>query len=395
MGMGCKSPTVPQRLKSETTQARPRAGNMKVESATQHNLKNWALPTLTESPAFPLAELRSVSREGLFKHITTYLGEYRFNQAIDTYGLVYENGHLRGEHETKPLLHQIEDCILRNRAMWRKTNREEADREGAISLERQLADAKEGDFILWGSPPEPGSEDYGDHGYLYLGRVAGKRIDMHSFRIDSKNLQDYNGAISRLTGQNINHTTPEDFISQPLVFKEFAEADVLKVLKETCNFSQAEYEDAAIARTLEILQPYIHGFIGLVQGGESKDVLEHAFAAVEKHAIDVWASVRLAYEGRFSTNHDLDDLARMSFYSVVDKYDGSPLPMAGGSCGPACSTNIFGKNSPLADLLNLSMPCPVCEETIVAGSESCSSCKTSRVKYLENPEKAKADFVRA
>lgn len=368
---------------------------MNVEVSSSQRVLN---PIRTESTAFPLRELQSVSRQGLFKHITTYLGEYRFNQAIDTYGLIY-NGQLqlRGEHESRPLVSQIKQCIESNKAIWRSTHREEADLKGALSLEKQLENAKDGDFVLWASPPEPGSDDYGDHGYIYLGRVStksqpgsSKRVDMYSFRINDKNLDSYNKAISRLTGEKINHERPEDFIANPVFFEEFVETNVIGVLSETCNFAQDKYEEKAVAETLRILQPYIHGFIGLVRQGAPKEDLAHAFAAIEKHAIEVWSSIRQSYETN-SAIINFEDLTKLSFYALVNRYNGFPLPQAAGSCGPVCSTNIFGK-SPLADLLTPTMPCPVCTKTIVVGSESCSNCKTTRAEYKENPEKAKKRF---
>jgi len=124
-----------------------------------------------KSDAFPLERFRFLPDAAKFKNITTYLGEYRFNQAIDDYCLIFEGG-LRGKHETELLATQIKRSIARKKELWKKTHREEADLSGVLSMEKQLTTSQEGDFIVWASPPEPESNEYGNHGFIYVGRVS-------------------------------------------------------------------------------------------------------------------------------------------------------------------------------------------------------------------------------
>ena len=100
-----------------------------------------------KSDAFPLERFRFLPDAAKFKNITTYLGEYRFNQAIDDYCLIFEGG-LRGKHETELLATQIKRSIARKKELWKKTHREEADLSGVLSMEKQLTTSQEGDFIF-------------------------------------------------------------------------------------------------------------------------------------------------------------------------------------------------------------------------------------------------------
>lgn len=357
---------------------------MRVETQVQHY----------RSEAFPVESLLKQTPKPAYKNCITYFGEYRFGLAIDDYVYLYD-GELKGEYEEDTLTTQIRRGIKRKEDLGESTHREKADLAGALLLEDKLQSAENGDFVLWVLPPEPGSDEYGDHGYMYIGRIStrsqignSKRIDMTSYRINDKNLDHYNNAIGQLTGRALIYDKPEDFVAQPIVFKKFADTNVISILENTCGFYQDEHEEDIYRETLQYLKPQIHAFIGLAQEGRSINSMQKDFEGLEKYAVEVWELVGEKFRTKSYIDSDFADFRRLSFQAVVYRNEHRLLPPVAGSCGSTEkreTTNIFNKYSSFGESGQTTWDyhkgdCVLCE-TKNTDVGPCCICKVCEMKF--------------
>ena len=298
------------------------------------------------SEAFNLNYDSAPTKGELRRDIISYLGEYRLNVQKYHYTLISGRGIdgedeivLRDEDRGEPLTYKAKRAIEERTLKGEPLHREEAEEKGLEYLQKQLADAKTGDTIIWASPPGPKEQGYGEYGYLYAGRVN-KRDDgeallaMTAIRIEQPSLAQYNKTLSELSGENISFISAESFIARPKVIPSDIPTEKLDhVLQKNFNFKPDEKQKPLFKAIIERMSQSIEDYILVMQNGTESEKLAK-FHVLEHFALDLKADT--------SWFNEYDDKRKIIYQKVIrlndiaETYRNMPPPPAvAGSCHKA------------------------------------------------------------
>jgi hypothetical protein len=348
----------------------------------------------------------------LRRDIVSYLGEYRIQVQRFPYELIYgsdadgtEPKALRDKDRGQPLLHTarrtIEERTLKNEPI----HREIAEELGLQVFEEQLQHISEG-TVIWASPPGPKEQGYGDYGFLFIGSISDmgngeRKLAMAAIRVEQPTIEQYNQAMSELTGIMTSHSTPEEFLQRPLVLdKQLPEGQVDQILRNHFDFQQSDYDAAMFDWIISKMTTAIDDFIALVQYG-TKEQKVKAFYALENYALEL----KKQYENR-SEDEQVVYISHAPegkrLTDLVMTHSHEP-PKAAGSCGSTASSgsevtitssNIFAKDfaalqRALSGEESYSFdqpgPCRVCNADAPCGPcKICEPCDT-KLRKEQNP----------
>lgn len=322
-----------------------------------------------DSEAFNLSEYnRHIPKNAIRKDLLSYLGEYRFGISESKYKLYYSDGHIRDADRNEPMIYMANRALKKRILHHKPTHREEAEYEGITRLDRYLQDAQVGDVVIWGSPPGPKDENYGDYGFVYGGVVIRsdadeKDINMTAFRIERSDTESYKQIISDTVGSPVYLQNADDFLAHPLVIRR--EARTLEsVLLE--RFGSHRENDRKFRFSMQILEPLIKEFIDVVKLGLPREELKNIFYSIENLALQIKEDVLpMDYTSLIQALHTDSE-------GLIAQFGSYRAPFAKGSCGGTDEkkTNILDPDNFIKKLLgenedsdqygNREFDCPVC-----------------------------------
>ena len=309
-------------------------------------------------------EYADVPIQVIVDDVASYLGEYRFNLPKYRYSFRFKDGKLRDPHRTESMEDLAQRAIERKIAERKSSLRERAEKQGFMNLDSQLRYAREGDAVIWASPPGPKSEGYGDYGFVYFGKVEDENIKMTAIRVENPSIEKFRKAVYMLTGEKIDYEFAEDFLDSPrVVHKDMKEGYVDAILKRVFDFEPNEKEQEKFRQIIKKMFPLIYDFArNRLRKREDLYALENYVLELKR---DYYISDREAPS-------NLQDLG------VI--YRNEP-PKAAGSCGSTESNNIFNSVFSLNSLDKYgsrSFECPSCGKTNIRPKDklisNCQHC---------------------
>ncbi|MBI4226403.1 hypothetical protein HY612_04805 [Candidatus Roizmanbacteria bacterium] len=305
-----------------------------------------------------------VNPNSLRKDIESYLGEYRFQVQKYEYELLFgvaEDGeiHLLPIDDREPMVAKAQRAIERRLAEGKNIDREEAELKGLMELDRRLKNAGVGDKVIWMSPPGPELDGYGDYGFVFLGTVdqinpytREKHLSMTAVRVEQPTIDQFNSALTFLTGHEVKIDKAENFLADPIVATNFWD-EPENVLVYSFNLTTINHSDALFKEIVPLLKPQIDEFINLVSQGQPKALLLKAIQAIEMYALDLKHKL---LEAELTTSLQPTGV---SLQQMIIHYQDRTPPVVAGSCGSTVSSssgiqtsNILNKFSTLNDLFS-------------------------------------------
>ncbi|OGH15957.1 MAG: hypothetical protein A3C30_03915 [Candidatus Levybacteria bacterium RIFCSPHIGHO2_02_FULL_40_18] len=331
------------------------------------------------SNAFNLEYQEGLHSESSIKEdIISYLGEYRFEIPKYEYSLFFSRNHsgtsiFTSDGET--MLEKSRRAIAKKKLRQDPTHREENETLGLVNLESQLKQAKEGDTIFWGSPPGPEDEGYGNYGFIYKGRIQSGKILMAALRVDNPTIEQYNRAMTTLTGARFDLQHADDFLRSPrVVNREVSDSYIEHVLKQGFSYSPNPEKQKDFEGAIRILGPLIDRTIFAIQNG-TREEKQRTFYALENSAIEL-------------CNSGHGTLLRGGLDYIILTRSFEP-PVARGSCGSTASNMLFSGESSINGILmpdkygDREFECPNCHQINVRPMdqllEKCQHCGSSAV----------------
>lgn len=292
------------------------------------------------SDAFGLEYESYVKDAELRDDIISYLAEYRFQLPTYEYTLHFSEDssgakHIRDKHRGEPMRVKAQRAIEEKKVRGEPTHREEAELQGITRLEYQLHNASDGDKIYWASPPGREEEGYGNYGFLYEGTVYTREngkleLAMVAVRVEKPTVEQYNHALSLLTGKTISFDHADRFLEQPFVTRA-SSADAKKVLQHIFLFEDLEGKREEFYKILEKLGPTIDEVIHVLKTGTKEEKLK-AFYTLENYALHLKEhGADKRYEHVVYTKNN--ERERVSSLADLSRVYGHESPQVAGSCG--------------------------------------------------------------
>lgn len=331
---------------------------------------------------------KNASDKALFDDVVTYLGEYRFNLLKSPYELKYSGGKLRNRHTGEAMSDTTRKALKAKISENNNCSRESGENEGITALDWQLSVAREGDTVVWSSPPGSQEEGYGKYGFLFIGHVGaddstGKKVSMTAIRVEDPKIQQFNQAMYLLTGEKKDYKTAEEFLARPKVIREnLNEGYIDAILGKTFGFKSNPAEMEKFTLIIRQMSPLIAEFIQSVKDPfKTKNEKRREFYALENYFLKLKADYDRPETRR--ENFIVNFNAKPKLLEIREKYGNKP-PEVAGSC-PASTTNkssnIFSKGLLLNNLLEDEIdyefdkagPCGKCNADVKCGP--CGLCK--------------------
>lgn len=367
------------------------------------------------SDAFNLEYERDYADQELRDDVVSYLGEYRLRVPKFEYELVFgENlddqikGILvRDSRERESMRIKAQRSIHERKMQGKSVHREESEYFALSFLDQQMSKAKIGDTLLWGSPPGPKEEGYGDYGFLFYGKVrAGidpngrdeKRIEMKAIRVEKPSIAHYNVFFNEFVQMPVDFSHADEYLASPFLMSQDISENVIDgALKRHFDFEIDNQDQDVFEKVIADLNPVIDDFIVLCKTGTKFEKLE-AFYALENYAISLRDKYKteLDTDGKdvFKDEYRQTDL-RLS--DILDEHGHRP-PKVAGSCGSTESTNppdgLESNNIMSSGLralmkalgieLDEGFTCPKCLFKAVGPiGDSCPGCKVTKQEYAK------------
>jgi len=336
---------------------------------------------LVSSAGFSVEYENKVFDQELREDIVSYLGEYRFKLQKYNYQLIFsksgdEGWKLRDTHRLEAMGTKAARSIEERRLRKESTYRETAEAAGIEYLEMQLITAKDGDSVVWASPPGDEKEGYGPYGFFYIGKVKKnedkKEISMAAIRVDNPTVTDFNRAFQELSGTESNFSQAEDFISKPVITSLLPEDLVDKILSRNFSLRNDPLERERFNLAMQILNPRIDQLVKFMRFGSIEE-RKKAFHALENFALEVKRDLEIGSRIIFEPKEE--------FASFVHKFGYEP-PKVKGSC-PIKSSNIFEKYQTLNSFLEgEGFVCPKCgQKALGPVGDQCPGCGITKEQY--------------
>jgi hypothetical protein len=291
-----------------------------------------------------------VNEASLKEDIFSYLGEYRFKVREYAFHLDYD-GQIR-HPDGRPLLEIGENALADSRKGGGSLYKVEADFKGMQVQEELMKKAKKGDVLIYGSPPDDKARF--TYGFVYVGEIDeindAKTIHMRAIRVpDHTKLDQFNEALSVLTGETINYTTPNEFIEKPrLLTKQNDRKTIDTVLRTIFQYGNSQQDRQYLFRILQDpnLLHLIDSFIRKIKTNSSFQEKADIFNIIENYAEETWKAY---VEGKVPvTNLRRGTLSIpvLSIAALKDKYGYTPTQVSGTCPNENDRTaDIFGSRS--------------------------------------------------
>lgn len=317
-----------------------------------------------QSDAFRHEYSPKVNPNTLRKDVESYLGEYRFEVQRYNYELIFGDSssgekHLLDVDDREPMVDKAHRALERRIKENKSIIRERAELQGLLDLEKKLQYACLGNTIVWMSPPGPASDGYGNYGYVFTGTVGKintytqeKHLSMTAIRIDQPTLDQFNMALTFITGYEFKFDKEEKFLANPVIVEKYWD-NLENVLSYTFNTTARSEKDELFRKIVPLLRPQIEEFIALVHQGRSRNLLFRAFQSIELYALDLIE--------QYSDSGSCTPLSStdISLQQMVVHYQDQTPPAVAGSCGSSgssssglTSSNLFNKYSSLSELFS-------------------------------------------
>jgi hypothetical protein len=361
--------------------------------------------TPESSVAFTVEYEDGATDAELRDNLLSYLGEYRLQVQKFDYELDYfadspfDLGEVRDPNEGESMQKKAQRSIEERVRKGEPIHRETAEYQAFTFLNAQLANAKDGDMLLWASPPGPKEEGYGDYGFLFQGTVkeAGvvngsmrKKLAMTAIRVDDPTVLQYNQAMSDLTGVQWSINNVDDFLASPVVVDSIPEYAVDHILQKNFYFQLNEDEREMVPKILSQLDVAVNDCIAVFRTGTKAEKLR-ALYTLENYALELKAAWQRGDMEAFSNARD--ESPRL--VEIMSLYGHEP-PKVAGSCGSTTSNPLtFGHQAllkelgvgSLEDLLNnrlFTCPNPKCQYMTdkMIGS-SCPGCGLTKQQFAK------------
>lgn len=282
-------------------------------------------PEFRGSQAFRLEYTPETPAGAIYDDVITYLAEYRLQARETFYELLYSRGpdglHVRDMNRGVAMASVARESMARGENVGRRR----AEYAALQGEDEALANAEDGDLTIQMSPPGEISEEAGEYGFIFIGKVEEiedeqKIIHKNAIRIDNATLDQYNMALSLITGHMVEHRTAEEFIADPRLLDKTISYDEIKdILHDVFNFEPSAEEREHNNEIILQVEPFIQHFIRMVQSGESA---EKSFGLLQKIE-----NIVLDLKGKKTSQ------VRNATTDIKDgKYAKTPPP-AEGSCG--------------------------------------------------------------
>lgn len=310
------------------------------------------------SEAFRLDYDPAVSAEALYEDVVSYLGEYRFEVPEYRYKQRFTRTvddpslRLRGEKDDTSMITYGDKAIKKKIEEGEDVGKVKADLAGMKKVESLLKTAKTGDRILYASPPD---EEYGyDYGFFYDGRVeeieGGEKIlHVRALRIEPEsNLEEFNKALTEITGSETSHVTPNQFIENPeLITQPISDMEINKILQSVFHFESDAKRLDKFKSSIQQMMPYIDGFIVLIKNDAPLAQRQQALHALENLALSLKEDAANGEDEVVLYDRSISTPSNLTFNNFVDKFGYKPPDVQGtcGNSGGRSSNNIFGAGS--------------------------------------------------
>lgn len=296
------------------------------------------------SNAFNIEYLKNSFNQELKDDIVSYMGEYRFQLQKYDYELIYSKGEdgslgLRDTNRKELMRIKGQRAIEAKSNRGEPTHREEAEDKGFALLDKVLANAQTGDTLLWGSPPGPKEEGYGEYGFIYAGEVielsdTEKRIKMTAIRVEQPDIAQYNQAFSLLTGKTYANTSADQYLAEPALIEGGVDKRFVdQALGTIFHRVEDNNQQAVFANVMRKLTPSIEEFIAFTSYASREEKLQ-AFYALENYALEL--------KNRYETTDKeekvvfVNDFRHIPLFELQRLYGYEPTVVAG-SCGSTAS----------------------------------------------------------
>lgn len=327
--------------------------------------------------------------------VVSYLGEYRFQVPKYSYRLFYTAGedglHLRGEEQGTSLLEAGKKGIEDKKKRGEITKKVVADYLGMQQMEEMVAQAKDGDTIMYASPADP--EVGYTYGFFYIGQVVGhgqeKHLEMSAIRLESnQDLEKYNTALKLLTGENPQFATVNEFIAHPtIVERQISQSEIDFVMKGVFDFAMDIKQQQQFANIITRMESYVDEFVYLVQTGVSSTILEKAFHALENYALQLQKTSIVDRPLRREKYEEEELKHQPDLRMLMHSYGYEP-PKVTGSCGSSSNStfssgwggDIYGAGSLFGGQIQKDFVTKLLEQTKDEGGFKCPSCHIGWVK---------------
>lgn len=347
------------------------------------------------SKAFPLEYKDNLySKTSIQEDIVSYLGEYRFEIPKYEYSLFYSRNDTDRisvfAKDGESMTAKSRRAIAERKQREDPTHREENETVGLQIFEQQLLRAKDGDTLFWASPPGPEEEGYGNYGFVYSGKIHEGTIRMAALRVENPTIEQYNRAMSILTGSRFNFVHADDFLRSPhIVSASIPDSYIEHILKQEFFYVPDEQKQKEFESIIRVLEPLIDRAVFAIQNGSKEGKLT-TFYALENYAIELRDHHRetTLKEGvqYLIESTDLDHIISSRSYQP---------PMARGSCGSTEQSNmLFSGDSVVSNVLTTDkygsreFNCPKCNKKNIRPMnellEKCQHCGSTEVACEEN-----------
>lgn len=240
------------------------------------------------SEAFRLEYDPRTPEKALYDDIVSYLGEYRFQLPEYRFTQFYGADNILRSELGDPMVKVGEEGIKQRIADGESVDKVTADVSGLKKVQSILADAKDGDRIIYASPPDP---EYGfTYGFMYDGRVeeiAGgeKQLHMRALRLENNpQLSQFNESYLHVSGSKYSFATPNEFIENPVhVTKQLSDVDINHILYTCFQFDSDANQQIIFQEVIAEMDPYIRKVIKMIQ--KEDDQQGKAMHALENYAI--------------------------------------------------------------------------------------------------------------
>ena len=342
------------------------------------------------SDAFRIEYKPDIPENVLIDDVVSYLGEYRFNLQKYSYTFKFKDGKLRDPHRGESMEDVTQRAIRRHIQEGKSFLRETAEQKGFINLDNQLGSAKQGDTLIWASPPGPKEDGYGDYGFIFIGNVdiqdeSGKTIRMTAVRVESPKIEQFNKTMRLLTGEKTDYKSAEEFLANPKILSgHLGEDYVDALLGMSFSFKRDYEEQEEFAKIIHSINPLIKDFMSVVRWGTSVEKVK-AFNALENYFLKLKKDYQNSARGEIIYVRALKNI---KIKDIVGDFGHKP-PVTVGSCGSTksnelTSSNMFSKGSFLNSLFGNEerFTCPKCGygTTEPVGNE-CPNCHITKEQY--------------
>lgn len=276
---------------------------------------------------------QGLTPQALYRHLESYLGEYRFQLPIYSYSLDLENGVLLDPETREPMIVKAQRAIEKRKSEGKNIFREEAELNGLAFLGENL---KPNDTFIWTSPPGQKDEGYGPYGFFFIGQVDefGKKVSIQARRVDikddefeKKDFSRFREALSEIVGEKLALQTDLDFLNRPFILTVSQGAvDPEQIISQ--YFGPINWQKLQeFSEKMNFLKPLIDEFIRAYYGKyRSQEYLETLLNTIENLAIAEKLS------------NEQIDLNHIPLPQLMDNFGYAP-PVVFGSCGATSNPN--------------------------------------------------------